>query len=150
MMLEIAQHVMSFLHKHDRPPVSLHQEMVLRQKEKEMIRKKQLEEEELEWRMKDLEEVRGGGWIWEGRWIGGRIWERVDLGGRGNEGRRTGRVKEFFLLLLQHRKIEEEIKRKEAELRDRKKLELNSDEDEEESDVSLQELFLLLIKCRCS
>jgi translation initiation factor 2-alpha kinase 4 len=33
-MLEIAQHVQSFLHKHDRPPVSLHEEMVKR-REKE-------------------------------------------------------------------------------------------------------------------
>ena len=27
-MLEIAQHVQAFLHKHDRPPISLHEEMV--------------------------------------------------------------------------------------------------------------------------
>ena len=28
MMLEIVQHVQEFLHKHDLPPVSLHEEMV--------------------------------------------------------------------------------------------------------------------------
>ena len=39
----------------------------------------------------------------------------------------------IFIPPLQHRKIEEEIERKKAELRDTKKLGLNSDE---ESDVS--------------
>ena len=58
-MFELAQHVMSFLHKHDRPLVSLHQEMVMRQKETETIRKKQLEAEEQEWRMKEVEAVSG-------------------------------------------------------------------------------------------
>ena len=34
-MLELAQHIQVFLHKHDRPPVSLHEEMVERQRAEE-------------------------------------------------------------------------------------------------------------------
>lgn len=60
-MLEIAQHVMAFLHKHDRPPISLHQEMVMRQKEEEMKKKKQLEDEEMQFRKREVEEVSGRG-----------------------------------------------------------------------------------------
>ena len=56
-MLELAQHVMSFLHKHDRPPVSLHQEMVRRQEEEEMKKRKQLEDEQIKFRMREVEEV---------------------------------------------------------------------------------------------
>lgn len=63
MMLELAQHAMAFLHKHDRPQVSLHQEMVMRQKEEEMKKKKQMEDEELKFRMKEVEEVSGCG-LW--------------------------------------------------------------------------------------
>jgi len=58
MMLELAQHVMSFLHKYDRPQLSLHQEMMLRQQEEETLRRKQLEAEEKETRMREVEEVR--------------------------------------------------------------------------------------------
>ena len=58
-MLDIAQHVMTFLHKHDRPPVSLHQEMVMRQKEEEMKKKQQQEDEEQKFRQREKEEVRG-------------------------------------------------------------------------------------------
>lgn len=57
MMLDIAQHVMAYLHKHDRPLVSLHQEMVMRQKEEEKKKRKQLEDEELKFQMKEVEEV---------------------------------------------------------------------------------------------
>ena len=64
MMLDVAQHVMSFLHKHDRPPVSLHQEMVMRQQELEHVRKMQLEAEEQEWRLREVEEVSGKVWVW--------------------------------------------------------------------------------------
>ena len=58
-MLEIAQHVMSFLHKHDRPPISLHEEMVMRQKEEEKKKMLQLEAEEAESRLREIEEVGG-------------------------------------------------------------------------------------------
>ena len=40
MMLEIAQHIQAFLHKHDRPPISLHEEMVS-EREREREREKQ-------------------------------------------------------------------------------------------------------------
>ena len=44
-MLEIAQHVQMFLHKNDRPPISLHQEMLIRQKNVEVEERKRREEE---------------------------------------------------------------------------------------------------------
>ena len=56
-MLEIAQHVQAFLHSHDRPPVSLHEEMIRRQRkeeEEERRRQHQLQEEQ---RIKMEEEV---------------------------------------------------------------------------------------------
>lgn len=75
-MLEIAQHVMAYLHKYDRPPVSLHQEMVMRQKEEEMKKKKQMEAEEIKFRMREVEEVGGRGSFfpggrsfWRGIWV---------------------------------------------------------------------------------
>ncbi len=58
-MLEIAQHVMTFLHKHDRPPVSLYQEMVMRHREEEMKKKKKQEDEEEMFRQREKEEVGG-------------------------------------------------------------------------------------------
>ena len=57
MMLEIAQHVMTYLHKHDRPAVSLHQEMVMRQEEEEKKKKQQQEDEEEKFRQREKEEV---------------------------------------------------------------------------------------------
>ncbi len=59
-MLELAQHVMSFLHKYDRPQVSLHQEMMIRQQEEETKRRRKEEAEEKKSRMKEVEEVRKG------------------------------------------------------------------------------------------
>ncbi len=56
-MLEIAQHVMSFLHKLDRPAISLHQEMVMRQKEEEREKVKKQQTEREQYRMKYEEEV---------------------------------------------------------------------------------------------
>lgn len=56
-MLDIAMHMMAFLHKHDRPLVSLHQEMVMRQKEEEKRKEQLLEEKKLENRMREMEEV---------------------------------------------------------------------------------------------
>lgn len=49
MMLELAQHVQAYLHRHDRPAVSLYEEMVLRQRElqEEERRKKDAEMEAL-------------------------------------------------------------------------------------------------------
>ena len=35
MMLELAQHIQAFLHKHNWPPVSLYEEMMLRQRAEE-------------------------------------------------------------------------------------------------------------------
>ena len=54
-MLEIAQHIQAFLHKHDRPPISLHEEMVWERKGKEERREKGKEER----REKEKEEKRG-------------------------------------------------------------------------------------------
>ena len=56
-MVDLSQHVMAFLHKHDRPPVSLHQEMVMREKEEEMKKRKQQEDEEQKSRQRQQEEV---------------------------------------------------------------------------------------------
>jgi translation initiation factor 2-alpha kinase 4 len=41
MMLELAQHIQVFLHKHDRPPVSLYEEMVERQRAEERREEKE-------------------------------------------------------------------------------------------------------------
>ena len=84
MMLEIAQHVMTFLHKYDRPQVSLHQEMVLRQKEEETTRRRKIEAEEQKSRMRVVEEVSGGGGEGEERRDG---WVREVRGG-GSERKR--------------------------------------------------------------
>ena len=45
MMLELAQHIQVFLYKHDRPPVSLYEEMVKRQRAEER-REREREEKE--------------------------------------------------------------------------------------------------------
>ena len=57
-MLEIAQHVQAFLHSHDRPPVSLHEEMVLRQKREEEEKRRRMLQQQEEHRIKLEEEVR--------------------------------------------------------------------------------------------
>ena len=56
-MLEIAQHVQQFLHKHDRPHVSLYEEMLQRQRQKEEEEKKRLAAEWEAWRIREEEEV---------------------------------------------------------------------------------------------
>ena len=56
-MLEIAQHVQQFLHKHDRPHVSLYEEMLQRQRQKEEEEKKKLAAEWEAWRIREEEEV---------------------------------------------------------------------------------------------
>ena len=56
-MLELAQHVQAFLHKHDRPPVSLYEEMVLRQREAEKREMERKERERQLSRKKEEEQV---------------------------------------------------------------------------------------------
>ena len=56
-MLEIAQHVQAFLHSHDRPPISLHEEMVQRQRREEEEEKRRLFLKEEAQRLKMEEEV---------------------------------------------------------------------------------------------
>ena len=57
MMLEIAQKVQQFLHKHDRPHVSLYDEMLQRQRQKEREEEKRLEAEKEAQRIREEEEV---------------------------------------------------------------------------------------------
>ena len=61
MMLELAQHIQAYLHKHDRPPVSLYEEMVLRQREEERREQERKEKERQLSRMKEEEQV---GWLY--------------------------------------------------------------------------------------
>lgn len=58
-MLELAQHIQVFLHKHDRPPVSLYEEMVQRQRAEEKREMERKEKERQLSRMKEEEEVTG-------------------------------------------------------------------------------------------
>ena len=58
-MLELAQHIQAFLHKHDRPPVSLHEEMMLRQRAEERREMERKENERQHSRQKEEEEVSG-------------------------------------------------------------------------------------------
>ena len=58
MMLELAQHIQAFLHKHDRPLVSLYEEMMLRQRAEERRDMERTERERLLSRLKEEEEVR--------------------------------------------------------------------------------------------
>ena len=57
-MLEIAQHVQAFLHKHDRPHISLYEEMLVRQRMAQEEERRRMEAEREEWRMREEEEVR--------------------------------------------------------------------------------------------
>ena len=57
MMLELAQHIQAFLHKHDRPPVSLYEEMMLRQRAEEKREMERIEEERRRSRKREEEEV---------------------------------------------------------------------------------------------
>ena len=56
-MLELAQHIQVFLHKHNRPPVSLYEEMVERQRAEERRERERKEKERQLSRIKD----QGGG-----------------------------------------------------------------------------------------
>ena len=56
-MLELAQHIQVFLHKHDRPPVSLYEEMMERQRAEERREKERKEKERLLSRIKEEEQV---------------------------------------------------------------------------------------------
>ena len=58
-MLELAQHIQVFLHKHDRPPVSLYEEMVERQRAEERRERERKEKERLLSRIKEEEQVPG-------------------------------------------------------------------------------------------
>jgi translation initiation factor 2-alpha kinase 4 len=57
MMLELAQHIQVFLHKHDRPPVSLYEEMVERQRAEERREREREEKERQLSRIKEEEQV---------------------------------------------------------------------------------------------
>ena len=56
-MLELAQHIQVFLHKHDRPPVSLYEEMVERQRAEERREREREEKERQLSRIKEEEQV---------------------------------------------------------------------------------------------
>ena len=56
-MLELAQHIQVFLHKHDRPPVSLYEEMVERQRAEERRERERKEKERQLSRIKEEEQV---------------------------------------------------------------------------------------------
>ena len=124
-MLEVAQHVQQFLHKHDRPHVSLYEEMLQRQRQKEEEEKKRLAAEREAWRIKEEEEV----------------CVRVCS-------TKSSPLHTHLALIVmlhpplptpthpltsntQHQRIEEEIMRKKAELRER--VEQYSDEEEEDN-----------------
>jgi hypothetical protein len=57
MMLELAQYIQVFLHKHDRPPVSLYEEMVERQRAEERREREREEKERQLSRIKEEEQV---------------------------------------------------------------------------------------------
>lgn len=56
-MLELAQHIQAYLHKHDRPPVSLYEEMLQRQRAEEERERRREEEEKKKTREKEEKEV---------------------------------------------------------------------------------------------
>lgn len=58
MMLDVAQHVQSFLHKHDRPHISLHEEMLRRQQRLAEEEERRREAEREQWIRREEEEVR--------------------------------------------------------------------------------------------
>ena len=66
-MLELAQHIQVFLHKHDRPPVSLYEEMVERQRAEE--RRERERKEKRETALQD----QGGG---TGTWLATSGWSQ--------------------------------------------------------------------------
>ena len=55
--MKLAQHIQAFLHKHDRPLVSLYEEMVERQREEERKERERKEKERQLSRIKEEEQV---------------------------------------------------------------------------------------------
>ena len=123
-MLEIAQHVQQFLHKHDRPHVSLYEEMLQRQRQKEEEEKKRLAAEWEAWRIREEEEVCMSVCSTK---------SFSSLHHIPSPSHPTSFPPHTLPLTphTQHQRIEEEIMRKKAELRER--VEQYSDEEEEDN-----------------
>jgi len=141
-MLEIAQTVQQFLHKHDRPHVSLYDEMLQRQRQEEKEEEKRLEAEKEARRIREEEEVSvsecrgmmcGGGDGTSALHVSTPLAQHFVLffpPHTIHTTHYTHHTHTHTLTFVQHRQIEEEIKRKKAELRER--IQQPSDEEEEE------------------
>ena len=125
-MLEIAQHIQQFLHKHDRPHVSLYEEMLQRQRQKEEEEKKRRAAEWEAWRIREEEEVCMS------------VCSFSSLHHIPSPSHPTSFPPHTLPLTphTQHQRIEEEIMRKKAELRER--VEQYSDEEEEEEEDNFE------------
>ena len=118
-MLEVAQHVQQFLHKHDRPHVSLYEEMLQRQRQKEEEEAKRLAAEREAWRIREEEEVCV------------RVCSTRSFSSSHHISSHSPISHPPLTPHTQHQRIEEEIMRKKAELRER--IEQYSDEEEEDN-----------------